>query len=411
MASISLRSDTIVAYSPFMDTPKAKSVDRLSVDFPAPDPEAGVVSGRLRALIRDEIVSAGGCIPFSRFMELALYAPGLGYYVAGARKFGEAGDFVTAPELGDLFAKCLARQCAQVLDVCGGDVLEFGAGSGSLAADMLASLAEMRCLPEHYRILEVSPELRQRQADILQRKVPHLKSRIQWIDRMPESITGVVIANEVLDAMPVQRFRVNQDSVVELAVAWGDDGFVEVDRVPGDNDKRRVRGLGLPVGYVCELHARASAWLAGAADELKQGVILIIDYGFPAHEYYHPQRTQGTLMCHYRHRAHDDPFIQVGLQDITAHLDFTALARAGEEHGLDLLGYTQQAAFLVSLGILDFAKFDSALSGRERMRIANQIQKLTMPSEMGELFKVMAMGRGIDVPLAGFRFSDHRDRL
>lgn len=383
----------------------------MMMEIPVPGPDAAAVSERLRALIHDEIEDAGGSIPFSRFMELALYAPGLGYYMAGTRKFGEAGDFVTAPELGGLFAKCLARQCAQVLDTCGGDVLEFGAGSGLLAADLLLSLADMRYLPERYRILELSPELRQRQRTTLQHKAPHLMSRIQWIERMPDHVTGIVVANEVLDAMPVQRFRVTEDSVVELAVAWDNSGFFETDSAAGSADVRRVRELGLPVGYVCELHARACAWVASTADILKKGVMLVIDYGFPAHEYYHPQRAQGTLMCHYRHRAHDDPFINVGLQDITAHLDFTAVARAGQERGLDLLGYTQQAAFLVSLSILDFAQPDPALPDRERMRISQQIQKLTAPSEMGELFKVLAMGRGVDSPLIGFRMSDHRGRL
>lgn len=379
--------------------------------MPAPDPGAAALSARLCALIRKEIETSGGSIPFSRFMELALYAPGLGYYVAGARKFGAEGDFVTAPELGDLFAKCLARQCAQVLETCGGDIVEFGAGSGVLAAELLTALVEMQCLPERYRILELSPELRQRQHAAISNKVPQLLSRTQWVDRIPESVTGVIIANEVLDAMPVQRFRVSSDAVYELAVGWDGHRFIEMRMTAGPADAQYVRDLGLPAGYICETHARACAWLASIAHGLKQGVVLIADYGFPAREYYHPQRGQGTLMCHYRHRANPDPYQYVGLQDITAHLDFTALANTGRAHALDLLGYTQQAAFLMSLGILDLASLDTRAGERERIRITQQIQTLTSPAEMGELFKVMALGRGVDIPLRGFQLSNHRERL
>jgi len=236
-------------------------------------------------------------------------------------------------------------------------------------------------------------------------------SRIEWIDRLPASIDGVIVANEVADAMPAQRFRVDTEQIWELAVTCSDDKFIETEMPASAADAEQVRGLSLPPDYICELHTRAQAWLQSVAERLSRGVLLVIDYGFPAPEYYHPQRNQGTLMCHYRHRAHGDPYLYVGLQDITMHLDFSALARSGEQAGLEVLGYTQQGAFLMSLGLLELVPNEAALPTARWLALTQQVRKLTLPSEMGELFKVLALGRGIATPLAGFALLDHRDRL
>ncbi len=381
------------------------------MELPVADDAAMVQSERLCARIRVEIELAGGQISFARFMELALYEPGLGYYVAGARKFGEQGDFVTAPELGDLFARCLARQCEQVLQECGGDILEFGAGSGILAANLLRALKIANSLPERYLILEISPDLQARQRATLQANVPDLIPRVTWSQTLPDRFCGVMLANEVLDAMPVQRFRVKPEGPVELAVAAGAQGFYETERNAEHADGLRVAEFGLPDDYVCELHNHAQAWLRSVLERLERGVLLLLDYGFPAHEYYHPQRALGTLMCHYRHRAHHDPYINVGLQDITVHIDFSALANIARDLGVKVMGYTQLAPFLMSLGLLEFAQSGVETTTRKQMEIAQQVKKLTLSSEMGELFKVLALARDMRQPLIGFSMQDHRNRL
>ncbi|MBI3777571.1 MAG: SAM-dependent methyltransferase [Gammaproteobacteria bacterium] len=379
--------------------------------LPPPTVEEQAHSINLQRLIQEEMTSRGGEISFARFMELALYAPGLGYYAAGKHKFGAAGDFVTAPELGSLFARCLARPCGSILEQVGGDILEAGAGSGALAADLLLELETLGRLPERYLILELSNELRDRQAETLRRKAPHLLKRARWLDALPADFRGVMLANELLDALPVERFKVTNSGVRQLYVAWENDRFVWREKPADGKIRARIEPLALPPGYTSEINFTAEAWVRSAADALKQGAMLLIDYGFPRAEYYHPQRTAGTLMCHYRHRAHDDPLVLVGLQDITAHVDFTAIAAAGREAGLMLLGYTSQAAFLIGSGLEQLMAASDPEDTRVHLELTQQVKKLTSPHEMGELYKVIAFGRGIPEPLTGFSLHDRRGRL
>ncbi len=378
-------------------------------------------SAQLQQLIRDEITAANGLITFERFMELALYAPGLGYYTAGARKFGEQGDFVTAPEISPLFSRCLARQCQAVLQSIGyGDVLEFGAGTGKMASDVLLELERLECLPGNYFILELSPDLRQRQQETLRLRAPHLFERVQWLDAMPVSgFKGVVLANEVVDAMPVHLLRFGEHDAREAYVCTTDSGFAWQDgplstpQLQKRIDELRTHGGDETFcpGYTTEINLAQRGWIASLADMMEQGVALIIDYGFPEHEYYHAERAMGTLMCHYRHHAHGDPLILVGLQDITSHVDFTALAQAAVDVELDVLGYTGQAPFLLGTGISDMVAEIDPEDTRRYLEVTQQVKKLTLPSEMGELFKVLALGRGIDIPLAGFLMQDRRHAL
>jgi len=385
-------------------------------DLPAPSAEALAHSERLQALIRGEIDAAGGALGFDRFMELALYAPGLGYYSAGSRKFGEAGDFVTSPELSTLFSRCLARQCREVLDgLGGGEILEFGAGSGVMAADILAELSALECLPERYCILELSAELRARQQETIREKVPQLAGRVEWLEGLPAAgFRGVVLANEVLDAMPAHRFRIAGGEPRELFVERQGEGFALREGEPGAelaaalSQLRQQAALG--EGYESEINLRAADWVHSIGDFLGQGVALLIDYGFPRSEYYHPQRNRGTLMCHYRHRAHDDALILPGLQDITAHVDFTAVAEAALAAGLAVRGYTSQANFLVANGLTGLLA-EAEGDVKRQLTLAAQVKRLTMPGEMGELFKVMALGRGWERPLQGFALRDERGRL
>ncbi len=366
----------------------------------------------LAAQVRVMIDAAGDAIPFVRFMELALYAPNLGYYTGGLRKFGEGGDFVTAPELGGVFARCLARQCAQVLKLVGGDLLEAGAGSGALAAELLLELEQLGKLPDHYFILDLSSELRARQAQTLRERVPHLAARVTWLDALPaKGFRGLVLGNELLDALPVERFRVHADRIARLGVGIAGDGFVWREMDADRDITDRILPLQLPPGYESEIGLAAEGWVRSVADILERGVLLLIDYGFPRAEFYHPDRTGGTLMCHYRHRAHADPFAYLGLQDITAHVDFTAIANAAAGAGLDLLGYTSQAMFLLGCGLDEVAGTLMTGNDRARLTVTNEIKKLTLPQEMGELFKVIALGRGVDAPLRGFHQQDRRGRL
>jgi SAM-dependent MidA family methyltransferase len=380
--------------------------------LPPPTAEEQAHSSKLQQLIREEIAACGGLISFARFMELALYAPGLGYYAAGKHKFGAAGDFVTAPEMGSLFARCLARPCQSILArLGGGDILEAGAGSGALAADLLLELEALDRLPESYLILELSNELRDRQAETLRHKVPRLLKRVHWLDALPVEFHGVILANELLDAMPVERFRITEDGVRQLHVAWETERFVWREKPADEAIQARIEPLALSPGYTSEINLQAEAWVRCAADILKQGVMLLVDYGFPRAEFYHPQRTDGTLMCHYRHRAHDDPLKLIGLQDITAHVDFTAIAEAGIGTGLSLLGYTSQAAFLIGCGLEQLMSASDPEDVRAHLELTQQVKKLTSPHEMGELYKVIALGRGIHEPCPGFAVHDRRGRL
>jgi len=370
------------------------------------------VADHIRAFMRER----GGVIGFDAWMRLALYAPGLGYYSAGASKFGSSGDFVTAPEVSSLFSRCLARQCAAVLQVTGGDVLELGAGSGRMAADILTELAALECLPDRYLILEVSADLADRQRTRLAELPLELSSRVQWLDRWPERVMrGVVLANEVLDAMPVERFviRTRPDGldVRALGVGLKGDGFEWRETSPSPELLHAVADIvealpaPLPDGYVSEVCLAFQPWMASLAAQLEQGVALLIDYGLPRAHLYHPERSAGTLRCHFRHRAHEDPFINVGLQDITAWVDFTRVAEAADSAGLEVLGFASQAAFLIGAGMESLLTAGMQLAGDDhvaRSRLAGEARRLLLPGEMGEIFKVIALGRGYESPLAGF---------
>ncbi len=377
--------------------------------LPTPSPDDATRSEALAALLRETMMASSGAIDFSRFMELALYAPGLGYYTSTARQFGERGDFITAPELSPIFGQCLARQCAEILvQLGGGSILEAGAGRGTLCVDILGELERSGQLPEQYFILELSAALKAEQQRQIEARLPHLANRVQWLAALPPAgFRGVVLANELLDAMPVELFQVTESGIRQLQVCCGNSGFAWTTREADAVIVNRIAPLGLPSDYVSEIGLVAEAWIRTLGTSLREGLLLLIDYGFPRHEFYHPQRTHGTLMCHYRHRAHADPLMLPGLQDITAHVDFTAIAEAGSETGLDCVGYTSQAAFLLATGIEQTVPGD----GKAHRSWAEQVRKLTLPHEMGEFFKVMALGRGIASPLRGFALADRRGSL
>lgn len=392
------------------------STSSLPAGLPAPSAEAQALSEQLRERIRLEIASSGGALPFSRYMELALYEPTLGYYSGRSHKFGAAGDFVTAPEISDLFSCCVARQCAEILaEIGGGSILEFGAGSGVMAAEVLKELEVSDSLPDAYLILELSAELRTRQRETIAQRVPHLQDRVQWIDALPASLRGIVLANELIDAMPVHRFMRTQQGFVQACVRHEGEGFAwSFLRLSDGEVLRAIETIqstlddsAWPPGYTSEINLSGPAWVRSVGCLLEQGAALIIDYGFPRHEFYHPDRNRGTLMCHYRHRAHDDPLILVGLQDITAHVDFTALAEAAIESGMSVAGYTTQAYFLLSCGLLQFLERADTEDTRAHVSLTQQVKKLTLPNEMGELFKVLALTKGLDKPLLGFSMVNH----
>jgi SAM-dependent MidA family methyltransferase len=424
-------------------------------------------SEAVTALIRSRIEAAGGWLSFADFMELALYAPGWGYYSAGSVKLGAGGDFVTAPEISDLFSRCVARQCADVLSATGGDILELGAGTGRMAACVLQSLAEIGVLPERYAILEVSGDLSERQRARLASLPKELQERVVWLDQLPAAgaMRGVVLANEVLDALPVQRFVVRDGVARELGVGLVDAGLNSAESAAfgfaqgaggggpgpgaavgsaqgaggggpgpgvavgsaqgaGDGGPGLADGFGwelsaegtvdidvggLPDGYISEICTRVDPWIAGVGQCLSRGALLLFDYGLPHAHYYHPQRVDGTLRCYFKQRAHNNPFINIGVQDITAWVDFTRVADAALAAGLDVSGFVTQAAFLLGNGIeaMTLEVEDVAT----RARLAGEARRLLMPGEMGESFKVMALCRDLDVPLRGFALQDLRRSL
>jgi len=367
------------------------------------------------AHIAQMIAAAGGWVSFADYMGAALYAPALGYYVAGSRKFGAEGDFVTAPELTPLFARALAAQLADVLkQVPDGALVELGPGDGRLAADVLEALARRDALPERCCLLEVSPELRERQRAHLQSRVAELMPRIEWIDALPQRWSGAVVANEVLDAIPPHIVVRAGGNWLERGVAIDGRGRLCFDDRPLERAPLRdAAEARFPpdCDYVSEINAAAPALVRAIAQRCESGAMFIIDYGFPAREYYHPQRNAGTLMAHYRHRSLADPFLFPGLADLTAHVDFTAIAHAGVAGGMTVAGYTSQARFLINCGMLDELAVFADVQSAAYLREAAAVQKLLSPSEMGELFKVMALVRGIDGPLAGFDEGDQSYRL
>ena len=385
-----------------------------ALTLPPLTPDEAAHSRRLSHRIWEEIDKCGGWLSFERFMEMALYEPGLGYYSAGATKLGAGGDFVTAPEISSLFSRCLATQCSEILrQVSGGSILELGAGSGVMAADLLNELAAQGALPERYLILEVSADLREQQLAMIQERAAEHEARVDWLDRLPEEFRGVMLANEVLDALPVQRFRVRGDQLNALGVTWqlGRLDWSETHAAPElEAAVRRIEansGERLPDGYTSEINTRLAPWIAGIGAALREGVALFIDYGLPQRQYYRSDRREGTLLCHFRHRFHDDPLINVGVQDIGAWVDFTAVAEAGCAAGLTVAGFATQAHFLIGNGLeqlLAPAEVGSELASR--VQLARQAMLLTLPGEMGERFKVIGLSRGFEPPLRGFSVRD-----
>ncbi|HWL29564.1 MAG TPA: SAM-dependent methyltransferase [Burkholderiaceae bacterium] len=381
--------------------------------LPELDPDSVAHLHAVEHHLRQQIIATEqGYMPFDAWMDLALYAPGLGYYAAGNTKFGgglPTGDFTTAPELTPLFGQALANVVAQVLrSADSSTVLEFGAGTGALAAAVIPALRKQGIEPR-YRILEVSADLQARQKD----RLAALNADVEWLTELPENFCGCVLANEVLDAMPVTLFRWSDEGeLLEVGVGLTEEAgpfrFAARDAASGLKEKVEQRMPPLP-GYQSEINLRAESWIRQMGQWLTQGAALLIDYGFPQREYYHPQRKEGTLMCHFRHHAHAQPLLYPGLQDITAHVDFTAMADAALDGGLDVLGYTSQARFLMNAGIAELLADASRTT--EGPATLSAVQKLLSEAEMGELFKVLAVGRGVDAPLMGFQRGDRRDRL
>ncbi len=384
--------------------------------LPQPEPAAVEHGARVAEHLVRMLDQAGGAIPFVDYMDTVLYAPGLGYYSAGSHKLGEGGDFVTAPEISPLFGRCLARQYAQLHAQGLDQILEIGAGSGRMAADLLVEAATQGFLPERYSILEVSADLRARQRDTLEALAPGLLDRIEWLDRLPETFEGFVLANEVLDALPVHRFQRTEEGVLEATVVRDGTRFGWstrlADALLADAVANIEQDLGqrLPVGFVSDVALRTHAWMSSLAAMLQRGAILLIDYGMTRSEYYAPERNTGTLRCHYRQHAHDDPFVWPGLQDITAQVDFTAVAEAGVSGGLELAGYTTQAHLLLGCG-LERLLAEPLTDERAGWVRSQQAQKLVLPGEMGERFKAIGFTRDMDIELAAFSVRDLRDRL
>jgi len=392
-----------------------------AASLPLPPADALAASDSLATRIGETIDAAGGWLGFDRYMSLALYAPGLGYYSGGAAKFGrdarDGSDFITAPELSPFFARTLARQFAPLLAQGLPRLLEFGAGTGRLAADLLLALEQEGQLPQEYAIVELSGELRARQQATLAQRAPHLAQRAVWLDTLPEHFEGVVVGNEVLDAMPVRLFARKGGRWHERGVARsvaGDDStsahaFTFEDRLLAEADiPEALHAIPGDYDVVTETHAEAEGFARAVGAMLARGAAFFIDYGFPASEYYHPQRAGGTLMCHYRHHAHPDPFLYPGLQDITAHVNFSGIAHAAVDAGLTVAGFASQARFLMNAGITDLLMTLDPSDARTFLPAANAVQKLLSEAEMGELFKVIALARGLDdsEPLAGFARGD-----
>ncbi len=394
--------------------------------LPLPDKAAAEHSQRVKQCVLDKIAAAGSLL-FTDYMQTVLYEPGLGYYSAGSTKLGVMGDFITAPEISALFSQTIAQAIVPALDAINGHcILEVGAGSGKMAVDILEHLDTLNKLPDNYYILELSADLRLRQQQYIKEKVPALYERVSWLDELPARLHAVVIANELLDAMPVVRFKKEQHGLaLEYVVAQDNEFYSEFIKDENNPFYQRAKariaqmeatGLVLECGYQSEINFNAEDWLSSVADKLEQGVIVLIDYGYPQHEYYHAQRHQGTLNCFYRHRQHSNPFVYPGLQDLTAHINFTALADCAIENGLDVVGYTSQSNFLLGAGITQLA--DAAGSGYTeqnnivaQMELANNVKKLIMPYEMGEVVKVIGFSKNCHVRFNAFYFKDMRDHL
>jgi len=375
------------------------------------------VEQAIHKAIGEQIVKEGGLVDFERFMSLALYAPGLGYYVNGAQKFGVGGDFITAPELSPLFGYSLANQIAEIFAaIQDPNVLEFGAGSGALAVSMLEQLEQLDCLPVRYQILELSAELQQRQRDTIQQALPHLIERVEWLSHMPPSgWRGVVLANEVLDAMPVQRIRKSANQWQMQWVSYTDYAYQTTWKDTTDDlllkqlDALEARLGQFEEGYESEVNRHVDGWISALSLMIEQGAVILVDYGYPEAAFYHPERSAGTLICHHQHKAYNDPLQRVGSQDITANVDFSAVAEAGVNHGFDLAGFTTQSFFLMNSGIGEL--LDEDPMSDHYIHQAQAMKQLTLPTEMGERFKVIAFSKGLDLAMRGFSVGDQRAYL
>ncbi|VAW58138.1 SAM-dependent methyltransferase, MidA [hydrothermal vent metagenome] len=400
----------------------------ISLELPEPSKAEVAHSEQLCEHIKQSIQTAGGWLSFEQYMQLALYTPGMGYYSGGLQKFGEQGDFITSPEVSPLFAKSLARPVAALLaDISGAKIIEFGAGSGRLAADLLAELANLKQLPVDYYIVELSAELQHRQREALQQQVPELLDRVKWLSHLPENkINAIVLANEVLDAMPVKRFVLKNNRLQELGVENVQPQLQLSYRDADELLSTQIASLGVkhlcinPVdaesaseryAYSSEINVNIKPWIASVANCIKQGAVYLIDYGYPRQEYYSTERVMGTFMGYYQHRAMDAPLWYPGLQDLTAFVDFTEVAEAALEAGFDVDGYTSQGNFLLSCGLADIVEQSAYTTEIERLQILQQMKTLSLPGEMGERFKVMGLSKGLDKNIPGFEMRDLRYSL
>jgi len=384
--------------------------------LPAPDPIAQHYSDQLLAFIRDKIASAGGKISFADYMQHCLYAPGLGYYSAGSQKLGQHGDFTTAPEISPLFSRTLAQHIRDVFKQTDqANIIEFGAGSGKMAIDILTELESQQSLPDTYFIIEASADLRDRQEQSIHASLPHLADRVVWLAVLPNNFTGVIVANEVCDAMPVHCLQFNNKVITERYIENAEAGLQwcegELSQPSLQQAATEIQAMIGESDYLTEVNLAATAWLSSLAESLDQGAIFIIDYGYPKTSYYHPQRSNGTLMCYYQHQGHDNPLILQGLQDITAHVDFTALAQTAIDNGLDVEGFQSQADFLLAGGITELSSSAEHLNELDHLRHASEIKQLTLPSAMGENFKVLSLSRHLEQILARCKLGDRRHSL
>ncbi len=388
----------------------------MKINLPETSAQERAHSNRLKTIIAEEIGDNNGFISFRRYMEMALYQPGLGYYVSGTRKFGASGDFVTAPEISPVFSMCLARQCCEVLNLSGGDsVLEAGAGSGIMAADVLLEMESQQCLPDCYYILEISPDLRQRQKETISEYAPHLLARVSWLDTLEGlSFSGVVIANELLDAMPVEAFAIRENGVFQRGVSLNDCELVWQEQ-QADSDFTREIGVltgSSAISPTCsEFNPALASWMQQLSQCLQSGAMLLIDYGYTGSEYYLPQRTDGTLICHFKHTVIDDPLYYPGLVDISASVDFSAVAEAATKAGFSINGYTTQALFLIANELELIFQERLSTNTRHMAELSGQIKRLTLPSEMGERFQVIGLTKGVNSPLRGFAMGNATRRL
>ena len=387
--------------------------------LPEPSTDALQHSQKLVDRIRDEIDKNNGSITFRRYMEMALYEPSLGYYVAGTHKIGKQGDFITAPEVSPLFSQCIAQQCKEVLLETNGNLLELGAGTGIMATDILLALEADDYLPKHYYILDLSPDLKQRQKETFEKRAPHLLKHVTWLSELPKSFTGVILGNEVLDAMPVDVFTQQDNTVFKHHVIWEDNQLFEQLQKADDDFTHEVLALNIPneaTPYTSEINPNLVGWFKTIADSLEEGIVLLTDYGYPRKEYYFIERNKGTLICHYQHLVNEAPLHLTGLQDITASVDFTAVAEAADDAGLTVSGFTSQSTFLSNSGLeaLFMTALDESSADQNKeyqYKLAQQVRTLSLPAEMGERFKFIALSKNYKKPLKGFSVSDQRIRL